>query len=401
MTNSFIFANLLSFIPADVLEKTEFMRELIVILIAIKIAGHISKKFGQPSVFGKLLIGVILGPSLLGWLHTSNMLKELAEVGVILLMFLAGLETDLDEFKKSAKASTFAAVGGVLLPFIGGFILAEFYGFDFHHSLFIGVVFVATSVSISVQTLRELGKLQTPEGFTILGAAVIDDILGLIALSVVLGIALGSGTGAAGIAILLVKVVLFFIFGIAVGIYVLPKVLEFGEKVLVTEGVLTFAIIIGLFYAVAAEVFGLAGIVGAYLAGIMISLTRFQHLLFEKVETVGYSFFIPLFFISIGVAADASGLTGNVLMFTLIALLIAVLGKVVGSGAGAMLAGFNLKSSLGIGSGMVSRGEVALIIANIGLTSGLIGTELFTSMVVVTIVTTVVTPPLLKAIFKD
>ncbi|MFZ5752972.1 MAG: cation:proton antiporter [Bacillota bacterium] len=398
-----IFGTILEFLNVSehVVEKTAFLKELVIIFLAIKVIGHISKKFGQPSVFGKLLVGIILGPSILGILHTNEVLKELAEVGVIMLMFLAGLETDVDEFKKSAVGSSLAAIGGVVLPLIAGWGMAVYYGYSWEKALFVGTILVATSVSISVQTLRELGKLQTPEGFTILGAAVIDDVLGLIVLSVVIGIALGGGASLTGLLILFAKIAIFFVAGGFIGKIFFPKVLEFGSRVLVSEGVLTFAFILALSYAIGAEYFGMAGIVGAYLAGIMMSMTKFQHQLFEKVETVGYSFFVPIFFINIGLSADARGLTGNMLGFTVIITILAILTKIIGAGLGAKLTGFNMKSSLGIGVGMVSRGEVALIVASIGLGSGLIGQEIFTSMVVMAIITTVVTPPLLKIVFKD
>lgn len=392
-------------LPSErVLEKTAFLKELIIIFIAIKVIGHLSKKIGQPSVFGKLLVGIILGPSIFGILHPNHMLHELAEVGVILLMFLAGLETDVEEFKKSAFPSTLVAVGGVVLPMLSGAFVAHSYGYDWKISIFIGTVLVATSVSISVQTLRELGKLQTKEGLTILGAAVIDDVLGLITLSVVLSLTLGGGVGVLAITILFAKLFAFFGMTIIIGVFAMPKILNFAARLTTSQGVLTFALIIALAFAVLAEYFGLAGIVGAYLAGIMVSLTEYQHHIYEKVETVGFSFFVPIFFVNIGVAADVSGLfigSNTLIIFTIIITVLAVLSKIIGSGLGAKLSGFSWKNSVGIGSGMVSRGEVALIVSSIGLNSGIITAHIFTSLIVMTIVTTVATPPLLKVVFKS
>jgi len=389
------------FKPSEMaVEKTEFLVTIIIVLVAVKLAGELSIRIGQPSVFGKLLVGLIVGPSLLGIIHETELLKELAEVGVLFLMFIAGVETDVQEFLKTAKGAAIAAVMGVVAPLAAGYWLAVAYGYDWARALFVGTILVATSVSISVQTLRELGRLQTREGFTILGAAVIDDILGLVTLSVVLGLTLGQGAGAVGIAVLGAKVVLFFAAGVFIGLYFIPKVLDYAFRLGVTVPVLTAGILIALVYAVGAELMGMAGIVGAYLAGLMISMTPHQHDIFERMESVGYSFFIPFFFVSIGIAADARGLTGDLIMFTVIATFLTVLTKVIGCGAGAMLSGLDFRGALGVGAGMVARGEVALIVAKIGLDSGLIGEALFTSMVVVAIVTTVVTPPMLRLVFK-
>lgn len=385
---------------ASSVEKVEFILTVILVLAAVKIAGDLSIRAGQPSVFGKLLVGLIIGPSFLGWVHETPMLKEMAELGVLTLMFIAGVETDVAEFMKTARGAFVAAVLGVIAPLAAGYGLAVLYGYDWARSLFVGTILVATSVSISVQTLRELGKLQSREGFTILGAAVIDDILGLIVLSLVLGLALGQGGGAVGIAVLGAKVILFFLGAILLGRTLVPVILKGASKMGVTVPVITAGIIIALLFASAAELLGLAGIVGAYLAGLMISMTKFQNEIFEGVEHVGYAFLIPFFFVSIGTAADVRGLTGNLIVFTALALVLAIITKVVGCGGGAWISGLTFNESLGVGVGMIARGEVALIVAKIGLDSGLIAEDLFTSMVVVAIATTVVTPPLLRIVFK-
>lgn len=381
---------------ASAVEAAKFLLTIVLVLVSVKVAGDLSVRFGQPSVFGKLLVGLIVGPSLLGWIQPSAMLSEFSEVGVIMLMFIAGLETDLIEFMKTARGALIAAVLGVILPLLGGYFLAMAYGYSWAQSLFVGTILVATSVSISVQTLRELGKLQTKEGFTILGAAVIDDILGLIVLSIVLGLEMGQGGGAAGITLIFVKVVLFFVIAIFFGKYLIPPLLRFASKMGISVPVITTGIILALLYAAGAELMGMAGIVGAYLAGLMMSTSNFQTEIFEGVENVGYAFFIPFFFVNIGVTADVRGLTGDMVMFTVIALVIAALTKVVGCGIGAYVSGLTFNESLNVGIGMIARGEVALIVANIGLTSGLITESLFTSMVIVAIATTVITPPMLR-----
>lgn len=385
----------------ETLGKFHFLLDLVMILFFVKIAGHFTKKMGQPAVMGELLVGLILGPTMLGWLHPTDFIKELAEIGVILLMFLAGLETDIDEFKKTAYGSSLVAVSGVVFPFIGGFAAGVLFGYDYTTAIFIGTLLVATSVSISVQTLRELGKLQSKEGVTILGAAVLDDVLGIIILSVVIGFAAGgeSGGSVLDIVILLAKILLFFVVTFLTGKYILPRLFQWGARLMTTEMILTLGIISALGLAYLAEMFGLAGIVGSYFAGLMLSLTKFRHELFEKIEVISFSFFVPIFFVSIGLIAQVSGVTGTMIFHIAILTIIAILTKLVGGALGAKLGGFNTRSSLGIGSGMVARGEVGLIVGSIGLSKGLIDHELFTATVVIVLVTTLVTPPLLKVFF--
>lgn len=378
----------------------DFIAQLIIIIFSVKVAGHISKKLGQPALLGKLLVGVILGPSLLGWVEFDKIFKELAGLGVLVLMFLAGLETDVSEFQRNIIPSTLAALGGVLLPLILGTAFPFFIGFSFKTSIFIAVILVATSVSISVQTLRELGKLNSSEGMTILGAAVIDDILGLIILSLVLGLGLGQEAVEILGLMLVLKIAGFFLLALVLGYTLVPVIMGWSAKVLATEGILTFALIIALVFALISQYFGLAGIVGAYIGGIMVKRTKYNYQLIQSIETLGNSFFFPLFFFSVGINVDITALKGGVVLFTIIMSLIAIFTKVVGSGLGTLLAGFNLRSSLIIGSGMISRGEVALIVANIGLKEGIISVELFTAMIMVTLITTVITPPLLKLAFN-
>lgn len=392
-------------VDMEKLKDYHFLLELVIILVAVKLAGHFSKKIGQPSVFGELLVGIILGPAILGWIvvdpNHPGLIKQLADVGVILLMFLAGLETDVEEFKKTAYGSSLVAVGGVILPLVMGFAVGLMFGYSTSTSIFIGTLLVATSVSISVQTLRELGQLQTKEGVTILGAAVLDDVLGIILLSVVVGFTAGGGGGSfVDIMILLAKIILFFVLIIVIGRYLLPRLFHWSSKLMTSEVLLAFGIVSALSFAYLAEMFGLAGIVGSYFAGLMLSLTKYRTELFERVEIVSFSFFVPIFFVSIGVTADVSGLTKDILILMVVLSLVAILTKVIGAGLGAKLAGFNWNSSLGIGAGMIARGEVGLIVASIGLSRGLITNDLFTVTVIIVLVTTLVTPPTLKAVFN-
>jgi Kef-type K+ transport system membrane component KefB len=375
----------------------QFLVEIALILLAVKGAGHLSTRLGQPSVLGKLLVGLLLGPAALGWLHMTPFIKELSEVGVIMLMFLAGLETDVAQFKKAARGASMVAVAGVLIPFLGGWMTAVIYGYQGTSAIFVGVLLVATSVSISVQTLRELGRLQSREGVTILGAAVIDDVLGVIILSAVLGLAGGGGTDLAGLA---VRIPLFFALAALVGRKLVPPFLRWLMGFRVGAPLAAGSFAVALLFAYGAEGFGIAGIVGAYLAGLMLATTDLHQKVTHTVEGPSFAFFVPFFFISVGLNTEVSGLSGPFYLMALLLSLVAILTKLIGCGGGAMMAGFDRRSALAIGAGMVARGEVGLIVATIGQDRGLIGPELFTAMVLLSLITTLVTPPMLKAIFR-
>jgi len=386
---------------SKILTEYGFLLDLILILVAVKFAGHVSKRFGQPSVLGELAIGIILGPAVLGWLQPSELIHHLSTIGVILLMFLAGLETDVKEFVKSAYPSTMVAICGVILPWLGGFGVGWLFGYDNHTSVFIGTLLVATSVSISVQTLRELNQLHSKEGVTILGAAVLDDILGIILLSLVLGFASSGESGDSWWAMgwMIAKMALFFVVTLLAGRFILPKMFDRVKHWLSAEAVSALGIVCALAFSFLAEGFGLADIVGAYFAGLMLSLTPYKEELHHKLETVSFSFFVPMFFVSIGLIADIRSMDTDTLALIIILTSIAVVTKWIGGAIGARLAGFSSHRSLAVGAGMIARGEVGLIVATIGLNQKIISPELFTSTVIIVIVTTLITPPLLKLVF--
>ncbi|MCG7385712.1 cation:proton antiporter [Paenibacillus sp. ACRRY] len=375
----------------------EFVLVLALILIFTKLAGDLSVRLGQPSVLGKLIVGVILGPAILGWVQQTDFVHYMAEIGVLLLMFIAGLETDLEELKKNWKAAFAVAVGGIILPFIGGYGSAIAFGMSQTHALFFGLLFCATSVSISVQTLKDMDQLSSREGTTILGAAVVDDVLVVVLLAVMMSL-LGTGAGDTSISLLIGKKLLFFVIIIAAGWFLVPKIMKWMAPLKVTETVITAGLIICFGFSYFAEWMGVAGIIGAFAAGIAISQTNFKHEVERKVEPIAYSIFVPVFFVSIGLNVTFDGV-GSQIWFIIAISLIAIVTKLLGGGAGARLTGFNRVSSLAIGAGMISRGEVALIIASTGLASGLLDPEYFTSVVIMVIVTTLVTPPLLKITF--
>ncbi|PLS02730.1 cation:proton antiporter [Neobacillus cucumis] len=373
----------------------ELIFELAIILLATKIAGDISAKLGQPSVLGKLLVGILLGPAVLGLVSETKTLEELSQIGVILLMFIAGLETDVDEFKRTGKASTFVGISGIIVPFFIGFLAGIIMKMSSFEAAFLGLLLSATSVSISVQALKELNKMQSKEGTAILGAAVIDDVVVIIALAFLMSM---SG-GDVNLSMIILKKVLFFGGAIFAAWKLVPWVLNKFAPLKVTESVITGALIICFLFAYMAELTGVAAIIGAYIAGVAISLTNFKHEVFKKVETIGYSIFVPVFFTSIGVKASFEGLSQHLVTIIVLSI-IAILTKLIGAAAGARAAKFSWSSSLGIGAAMVSRGEVALIIASIGLESNLISQELFAILVIVVLVTTIVTPPMMKYFFK-
>jgi len=370
--------------------------QIAIILFASKIAGDISVRLGQPAVLGKLLIGIVLGPSVLGIVDNTEILKEISQIGVILLMFIAGLETDMDEFKKSGKAATYVGVLGIVIPLSLGYAAGIVMDLSIAQAVFLGLLLSATSVSISVQALKEMGRLKSKEGSTILGAAVIDDILVILALAFLMSMVGGD----VHLGKVIIKKIAFFAIAIFLAWKVVPLVLKKFAPLKVTETVISAALIICFAFAYLAEFTGVAAIIGAYIAGIGVSFTNYKHEVFEKVETISYSIFVPVFFASIGVTVELIGIKGNIGLIIALSV-VAILTKLVGAAVGAKLAGFNWRNSLGVGAAMVSRGEVALIIAGIGIDSGLLSSELFAVLVIVVLITTLVTPPLMKVLFKE
>jgi monovalent cation:proton antiporter-2 (CPA2) family protein len=370
--------------------------QLAAILFASKIAGDISVRLGQPSVLGKLLIGIVLGPTVLGIVNDTESIKEMSQIGVILLMFIAGLETDMDQFKRTGKAATFVGVLGIIVPLSLGYVAGIVIGLPTVQAVFLGLLLSATSVSISVQALKEMNKLKSKEGSAILGAAVIDDILVIIALAFLMSMTGGD----VDLGKIVIKKVIFFALAILFAWKIIPIVLRLFAPLRVTEAVISAALMICFSFAYFAEATGVAAIIGAYIAGLGISFTTYKEEVFEKVETISYSIFVPVFFTSIGVAVELSGV-GQHLWLIIGLSVLAIFTKLIGAALGAKLAGFAWKSSLAVGAGMVSRGEVALIIAGIGLDTKMLPMDLFAVLVVVVLVTTIVTPPLLKVVFKE
>jgi Kef-type K+ transport system membrane component KefB len=378
-----------------------------VILLAAKAAGYLSVRLGQPSVLGELLVGILLGPSLLNLLHLpfiegeklGETIKELGELGVLLLMFIAGLELHLDELTRNTKVSALAGIMGVLAPVALGAGTGLLFGFGWEAALFLGLTLGATSVSISAQTLMELRVLRTRVGLGLLGAAVFDDVMIILLLSIFLAVITG-GTSAAGILWILVKMILFLVISTAFGLYLLPKLVRITRKLPISQGVLSLGMVILLFYGVAAEVFGgMAAITGSFLAGLMFARCDEKERLEQGVSALAYGLFVPIFFVSIGLAVNVRDLEGEALLLTAVIIVVAIASKFFGSGLGARWAGFSWRESWQMGAGMVSRGEVGLIVANVGIGAGLVSGSEFSAIVGMVLATTIVTPPMLRALF--
>lgn len=374
-----------------------FILQIAIVLLCTKLAGQLSVKLGQPAVLGQILIGILIGPAILGWIDKSETISTFSEIGVILLMFLAGLGTNLADLNKTKKSASFVAIGGIIIPVLLSYLTSIAFGFTNEQGVFIGLVLAATSVSISVKTLQELGKLKTKEGSTLLGAAVLDDILVVIILAIAMSFFNGEKVSYVN---LIGGKVVFFILLFVLAKWVVPKAMKLFNRVQVTEALLSGALIICFGIAYLGETFGIAAIIGAFFAGVSISLTEFKEIIEEKTQPIAEGLFVPFFFVSIGLDVTFKGLEDSY-VFLIVFSIVAIISKVIGGGMGAKLSGYNWHSSIGIGSGMISRGEVALILAAMGLSNGLLPKVDYTPIVLVVIITTIVTPPLLKLTFTE
>lgn len=383
-----------------------FLFDIAIILLSTKVFGLIAQKFKMPQVVGALFAGVILGPAVLNILHETEFIHQMAELGVIVLMFTAGLEADVNELKKTGKAATVIAILGVLVPLLGGFLVS--YTFSegvgtvdtnaLLQDIFVGVILTATSVSITVQTLKELGSLNSRPGNTILGAALIDDILGIIILTIITSLADTS----VNIYLVFIKIILFFVFAIVFSI-IFKKVFKiWADKYNgdVRRFSITSFVICLMLAFIAEEVFGVADITGAFIAGLIISNNKKSEYIDSRFETLSYMLLSPIFFASIGIRVEITGMNLDTIIFTVVLLIIAILTKIIGCALGAKLCKYSIHESIQIGSGMVSRGEVALIVANKGIAVSLINSSFLTPIVIVVVITTVITPILLEIAFS-
>lgn len=385
----------------------DYLLYLAIILLSTKILGLVTRRAHMPQVVGALLAGLILGPACLNLIQGNTFLSQVSEIGVIVLMFMAGLETDTQELKKSGLASFIIALLGVIVPLLGGFGVAyvchvaskDLPTSELLQYIFVGIILTATSVSITVETLKELGKVSTKAGTAILGAALIDDILGIIALTLVTSLADPS----TNILLVLLKIAGFFVFAVIFGIL---YGVFFRKWIALNPGQKRRYVVISFAYCLimafcAEAFFGVADITGAYVAGLVISYSSKREFIYHEFDTVSYMLVAPVFFASIGLKVELSSMTTNILIFTVLLVVIAILTKIIGCGLGAKIMGYTGKEALQIGVGMISRGEVALIVANKGESLGLISDELYAPIVVTVVITTIITPILLKVVFKD
>lgn len=379
-------------------------RNLAIIILTAKLFGLAARKCKAPQVVGEIIAGLLIGPCVLNLVHISDTISVFAEIGVVLLMFSTGLGTNLKELIKAGPIATLIACVGVAVPLAGGTLLYSiFYGFaavgstEFYKALFIGTIMTATSVSITVAALQEMGHLKSFLGTTIVSAAVIDDVIGIVVLTCVLGAGSGTGTGLGKV---LFNTVLFFATAIGVGLIAhfamkwLDKRNPHTQRITIVSMAFCFAMAY-----IAEEYFGIADITGAYIAGIVLCSMDDASYVERRVDISNYVLFAPVFFASIGLKTDISGLTPQILLFSVCFVIVALITKVIGCGLAAKICRFNWADSLKVGVGMMTRGEVALIVAQKGLDIGVVDPVYFTAVILLIVVSSVATPLVLKVLF--
>ena len=386
------------------MEAYNVFKDLAIIIVFAKVFGILARKCKAPQVVGEIIAGLIIGPSILGLVQQSDFLVQMAEIGVVLLMFSAGLETDLKELMKTGPIAFLIACAGVFIPLVcGTFLYMAFYGVapwgseKFFQAVFIGVILTATSVSITVQSLKEMGRLKGKVGTTILSAAIIDDVIGIIVLTFVVGFK--SPDSNPGQVVL--STVLFFVFAIVVG-FIAYKIFKYVNKRYPhTRRIPIFGLALCLAMSYVAEkYFGIADITGAYVAGIILCSVRDSDYIAEKMDINSYMLFGPIFFASIGLKTNIDNVTGSILLFALCFVIVGLVSKIIGCGLMARLCRFKGKDSLKIGVGMMTRGEVALIVAQKGLSVGLLTPVYFAAVILLIIVSSISTPIILKILYS-
>ena len=386
------------------METYLILRDLAIIILAAKFMGLVAKKCRIPAVAGEIVAGLIIGPCLLGWVAPSDFISQMAEIGVILIMFSAGLETNLKELKKTGVKALVIACSGVAVPLVGGALLyAGFFGVDgpgsesFFRALFIGCIMTATSVSITVESLREMGHLQGTIGQTILSAAIIDDVIGIIVLTFVLG--MKDPENKPGMVI--IKTVAFLVLALLFGIVFYQIFKKIDARYPHTRRIPIIGL--GLCFIlsfIAEKYFGIADITGAYIAGIILCNIRDASYIDRKVSINSYMIFAPIFFVGIGLKTDFSHIVADMILFSGLFVLVACLAKIIGCGFISKCMRFGWADSLKISVGMMTRGEVALIITNKGMNLGIIDSSYFTAVILMIIVSSISVPIILKLLYS-
>lgn len=379
-------------------------RDLAIIVIFAKIFGIIARKCKAPQVVGEIIAGLLIGPSILGIVQQTDFLTQMAEIGVVLLMFSAGLETNLKDLMKTGPIAFLIACAGVFVPLVCGTLLyMAFYGAapwgseNFYKAVFVGVIMTATSVSITVQSLKELGRLKGKVGTTILSAAIIDDVIGIIVLTFVIGFK-NPDSNPTGVVI---STLLFFLAAVIVGmiLYYIFKKLDARYPHTRRIPILSLALCFAFAY-IAEKWFGIADITGAYVAGIVLCSIHDSEYIDEKIDINSYMLFGPIFFASIGLKTSIDNIDTGMIFFTIGFVLVALITKIIGCGLVSRICGFKFKDSLKIGVGMMTRGEVALIVSQKGLSVGLLTPVYFTTVILLIIVSSIATPILLKILYS-
>lgn len=385
------------------MEAYEIFKSLALILVFAKVFGITARKLKAPQVVGEILAGLLIGPSVLGLVENTTFITQMAEIGVILLMFSAGLGTDLKELMKTGPIALLIACAGVFIPLAGGTIYyCIFYGVNslgstaFYEAVFIGTIMTATSVSITVETLKELGYIKSRVGTTVLAAAIIDDIIGIIVLTFVISL---RNTDVKMSSVIF-DTLLFFVFSLGVGFltYKIFKVVDKRYPHTRRIPIAGLAICFAMAY-IAEKYFGIADITGAYFAGIILCSIQDSDYIAEKMDINSYMLFGPIFFASIGLKTDITDFSASILLFSIGFVIVALITKIIGCGLTARACHFKWIDSLKIGVGMMTRGEVALIVAQKGLSVGLISPVYFSAVILLIIVSSIATPIILKALF--
>lgn len=386
------------------MHESDFLLHLALILLATKIFGLITKQFRLPQVVGALIAGVVLGPACLNIVSQSDVFTVISELGVIVLMFSAGLETDIKQLKNTGKSSFIIALFGVLVPLVTGFALASFFNVGTEkeiilQNIFVGIILTATSVSITVETLKELGKISSKTGSAILGSALIDDLFGIVGLTIVTSLA-GSGVS---LQVVLLKILAFFVFALIIGFIshiIFTNWVNHYEKDLRRFTIIAFVMCLLLAY-IASTFFGVADITGAFIAGLIITNTAHTHYIETRINILSYIFLSPIFFSSIGLQIIVTQMDISMIIFTVLLIVIAVLSKIIGCFIAGKCCKFNNRECFQIGTGMVSRGEVSLIMLTQGAPLGLLCDDFYAPIIIMVIFTTIISPVLLKISFKD
>lgn len=385
------------------MESYEVLRDLAIILFSAKFFGVVARKCKAPQVVGQIIAGLLIGPCLLGWINQTDFIAKLAEIGVIILMFEVGLESDLKELMKTGPIALLIACAGVFVPLVLGTLLyMGFYGTapwgseNFFKAVFIGTIMTATSVSITVASLQELGKIKSKVGTTIVSAAIIDDVIGILVLTFVIGFKNPDSKPST----VILQTIAFFAVAIVGGYIVYKVFLTLDKRYPHTRRIpiVSLAFCFALSY-IAEKYFGIADITGAYIAGIVLCSLSDNEYIERKSDVISYMFFGPIFFANIGLKTSFNAMNGQLFAFCICFVLVALGAKIVGCGLVGKVCKYNWSDSLKIGVGMMTRGEVALIVAQKGLAAGLLTADYFTAVILLILVSSIATPIILKLLY--